>query len=60
MEKEKYKKSRTKIKAEWLDDSYRRKCSNCDSITCWTDDEGTQIPSNFCPNCGARIIERGM
>ena len=40
---------------EWLKDSYRRKCSVCGSSTCWTDDEGNDIPDQYCPNCGARM-----
>lgn len=31
-------------------------CSNCGNCMADTDDEGTEIPTNFCPNCGAKII----
>ena len=57
MEKEKHKKSRTKLKAEWIIDSYTRECSNCGCCFCETDDTGDYIPSNFCPNCGAKMSE---
>ena len=57
MEKEKYKKSRTKLKAEWIIDLYTRECSNCGCCFCETDDTGDYIPSNFCSNCGAKMSE---
>ena len=40
---------------KWLKHSYARKCSECGSATCWTDDEGTPIPDKYCPNCGAKM-----
>ena len=43
---------------KWLKYSYARKCSECGSITCWTDDEGRAIPDNYCPNCGAKMVEQ--
>ena len=47
--------SKTRLTAYWVDDSYCRKCTNCGSSTCWTDDEGLDIPSKYCPECGAKI-----
>lgn len=32
-------------------------CSNCGNVMTYADDEGTPIPTNFCPNCGAKITK---
>lgn len=32
-------------------------CSNCGNTMANTDDEGDEIPTNFCPNCGAKITD---
>ena len=38
---------------EWIIDGHHRRCKNCGEYFCMADSEGNEIPSNFCPNCGA-------
>ena len=39
---------------EWIE-GYGRECSCCGYWGDFTDDLGQQIPSNYCPNCGAKM-----
>ena len=32
-------------------------CSNCGNQMAETDDEGTEIPRHYCPNCGKKITK---
>lgn len=38
---------------EWIIDGHHRRCKKCGEYFCMADSEGNEIPSNFCPNCGA-------
>lgn len=38
---------------EWIIDGHHRRCNKCGEYFCIADSEGNEIPSNFCPNCGA-------
>ena len=40
-------------KGEWVIDGHHRRCKKCGEYFCMADSEGNEIPSNFCPNCGA-------
>ena len=40
---------------EWIIDGHHRRCKKCGEYFCIADSEGNEIPSNFCPNCGARM-----
>lgn len=52
---------------EWIIDGHHRRCKKCGEYFCMADSEGNEIPSNFCPNCGAnmknkldyKVINRG-
>lgn len=43
--------------AEWNYSFQFRTCSKCGCCITDFDDEGTYIPDNYCPNCGARMNE---
>lgn len=40
---------------EWIIDGHHRRCKKCGEYFCMADIEGNEIPSNFCPNCGAKM-----
>jgi len=42
-------------KGKWIIDGHHRRCKKCNEYFCIADSEGNEIPSNFCPNCGARM-----
>lgn len=47
-------------RGEWIEDACRIKCSVCgtdfnDEVTCCSD--CYRWPWNYCPNCGARMME---
>lgn len=46
-------------KGEWIIDGHHRRCKECGEYFCMTDSEGNEIPSNFCPNCGADMRKGG-
>lgn len=41
----------------WIIDGHHRKCPICGEYFCIKDAEGNEIPSSFCPNCGADMRE---
>lgn len=43
------------IKGHWMIDGHHRKCPECGEYFCIKDAEGNEIPSSFCPNCGAKM-----
>lgn len=45
------------IKGHWIIDGHHRRCPKCDEYFCIKDAEGNEIPSSFCPNCGADMRE---
>ena len=44
-------------KGHWIIDGHHRRCSECNEYFCINDAEGNEIPSSFCPNCGADMRE---
>ena len=44
-------------KGHWIIDGHHRRCSECDEYFCIKDAEENEIPSSFCPNCGADMRE---
>ena len=44
-------------KGHWIIDGHHRRCPKCDEYFCIKDVEGNEIPSSFCPNCGADMRE---
>ena len=39
----------------WISDGHHIRCDQCGMYMCDTDKEGDRIPTEFCPNCGARM-----
>ena len=44
-------------KSHWIIDGHHRRCPECGEYFCINDAEGNEIPSSFCPNCGADMRE---
>ena len=44
------------IISKWIFDGHHMRCENCETSMCKTDRENDKIPRNFCPNCGAKMI----
>ena len=44
-------------KEHWIIDGHHRRCPECGEYFCIKDAEGNEIPSSYCPNCGADMIE---
>ncbi len=44
-----------RTQGEWIIDGHHRRCKKCGEYFCIADSEGNEIPSNFCPNCGAEM-----
>ena len=44
-------------KGSWIIDGHHRRCPECGEYFCTKDAEGNEIPSSFCPNCGADMRE---
>lgn len=44
-------------KGKWIRDGHHIRCDQCGMYMCDTDREGDRIPTEFCPNCGADMIE---
>lgn len=44
-------------KEHWIIDGHHRRCPKCNEYFCIKDAEGSEIPSSFCPNCGAYMRE---
>lgn len=44
-------------KSHWIIDGHHRRCPECGEYFCIKDAEGNEIPSSFCPNCGADMRE---
>lgn len=42
---------------KWIIDGHHIRCNRCTHYICNTDREGNEIPDNFCPNCGAKMIK---
>lgn len=48
----------TEKPAEWQYEKFGfRTCSNCGYSNVGIDDDGVFIPNNYCPSCGAKMIE---
>lgn len=41
------------VRAEWADDEYLWECTRCDT---WLVVEQGDADMNFCPNCGAKMV----
>lgn len=50
--------SHTRKTAYWKDNGFFLICSNCDYCRDTKDNEGNDIPDNFCSNCGYKMIDR--
>lgn len=44
-------------KGHWIHKMWFLECSNCGYTRDRLDNEGYPIPDNFCPNCGAKMVE---
>jgi len=42
---------------KWIHDGHHIICDQCETTMCDTDREGDKIPTNFCPNCGAKMTD---
>lgn len=42
-------------RGKWIRDGHHIRCDQCGMYMCDTDREGDRIPTEFCPNCGARM-----
>ena len=42
-------------KGKWVRDGHHIRCNQCGMYMCDTDREGDRIPTEFCPNCGAKM-----
>ena len=40
---------------KWIRDGHHIRCDQCGMYMCDTDREGDRIPTEFCPNCGAKM-----
>lgn len=56
-EKDNFKSSKTRLKAEWFYDHGLRLCSNCGNVLSDVDDSGDYIVANFCNKCGAKMSD---
>ena len=45
------------VRGKWKVDGHHIRCSICDEYMCIKDQEGIEIPREFCPNCGADMRE---
>ena len=43
------------IRGKWIRDGHHIRCDQCGMYMCDTDREGDRIPTEFCPNCGAKM-----
>ena len=46
-----------KPSGEWIYDGHHLRCSNCNDYHAIKDSDWTLIASNYCPNCGAKMVE---
>lgn len=44
---------------KWEVDGHHIRCTNCGEYMCAKDQEGIEIPREFCPNCGAKMDKEG-
>ena len=42
-------------RGKWIRDGHHIRCDKCGMYMCDTDREGDRIPTEFCPNCGAKM-----
>ena len=42
-------------RGKWIRDGHHIRCDQCGMYMCDTDREGDRIPTEFCPNCGAKM-----
>lgn len=45
------------VRGKWEVDGHHIKCSICSEYMCIKDQEGAEIPREYCPNCGANMGE---
>lgn len=43
------------VRGKWEVDGHHIRCTNCGEYMCAKDQEGIEIPREFCPNCGAKM-----
>lgn len=51
--------SKTRKTAFLINDMWFVECSNCGYTRATTDDEGNDIPNNYCANCGYKLTDKG-